>query len=283
MSNLTTRFVNYVRHAELNGFWISLYCKALYGFLGLKLIALSPVIEDVSRYAPFTFGSLKRYLLYAPLALARPDLNWFVYALALLIVVGLWVRTNYMTGFLIFWFSLSLSRLCLPVQNGSDVVLNLFLFLGIFMPGNPSLRSGWSDYQLIISRFVILVAMIQLSLIYFISGLDKLLSAGWRSGNAIDSIANLTFYFNPLVDIEMSSGLRMVLCWTVIAFELTFALLIWFRRARKTLIIIGVIFHLLIIALLGLVDFGLVMIVTYSIYFTITPATSNQQPATSNQ
>lgn len=276
MSNLTTRFVNYVRHAELNGFWISLYCKALYGFLGLKLIALSPVIEDVSRYAPFTFGSLKGYLLYAPLALARPDLNWFVYALALLIVVGLWVRTNYLTGFLIFWFSLSLSRLCLPVQNGSDVVLNLFLFLGIFMSGNPSLRSGWSDYQLIISRLVILVAMIQLSLIYFISGLDKLLSESWRSGNAIDSIANLTFYFNPLVDIEMSSGLRMVLCWTVIAFELTFALLIWFRRARKTLIIIGVIFHLLIIALLGLVDFGLVMIVTYSIYFTITPATSNQ-------
>ncbi len=117
-----------------------------------------------------------------------------------------------------------------------------------------------------ISNFVLLLCRIQLALIYLLSGFNKLTSEAWRSGDAIYSIANLEYLNNPALSFHFNESMAMVLAWGVILFELAFPVLIWFRRFRIPVLFLGVCFHIGIIFFLSLPDFGVVMILTYSLF-----------------
>jgi len=121
------------------------------------------------------------------------------------------------------------------------------------------------EVQLMLSNFSFLFCRVQLTLIYLQSGLDKLSSEVWRSGDAIFYITQLDFFFSPLLTINESSF--MILAWSTILFELSFALLIWVRKFRIALLTLGVVFHLGIAIFLSLPDFGIMMILTYSLFF----------------
>lgn len=246
---------------------VTFFIKCLYAFLLFKIIFLWPLTSDISAYKAFTYTSFLNYFLFAPLALTKINLDLFLYFFVVLIIASLVLRLNYFTGFLICWFSISLSRLFLSIINGSDLVLNLFLMISIVLPTYPKFkREEWVSVQNLISNTALLLAQIQLALIYLLSGYDKLLSPEWRSGAAIASINLLKFYNNPFLTINLNETLSWMLSWSVILFELAFALLIWFNYARKPLLIIGVLFHLVIGIYLGLFDFALVMVICYGVY-----------------
>lgn len=182
------------------------------------------------------------------------------------------VRINYISSILIFWFSLSLSKLIIGVANGSDLILNIFLFISIFLVTTPRFKSkALFEYQILVSNAALLLGQIQIALIYLLSGYDKLTSAAWRSGAAVHSITQLTFFQNPFVKLALSEWQCIILGWFIILFEIGFAFLIWFKKFRVPMLIMGVIFHLSIVFLLGLADFGIVMILCYAVFLPVTP------------
>lgn len=252
-----------------NNFWISFFCKSLYGFLILKILASWSTLLDIAIFAPYTFSSAYAYLLYAPLHILQISVACYLFCFLGMLLISLFVRTNYISAVLIFWFSVSLSRFMFPVLNGSDLVLNLYLLLSIALPTWPSFNSGGRGYQEAISSAAILFARITLCLIYFLSGYDKLINTDWRSGAAIHSIINLDYFFNPSFYFSGSTTLFMLIGWGVIIFELSFSFLVWFKQLRVLLLLAGTLFHLGIILLLGLPDFGLLMIICYYIFMPI--------------
>jgi hypothetical protein len=255
---------------------ITIFCKSLYTFLFLKIVFLWPLLSDGQRYFPYEFRSSLHHLVYAPIRLAQYDLTIFLVSILILLSLALLLKINYVTAALIFWFSFSLTRFAIPFTNGSDYVLNLFLLLSILLPIIPSFKSeALRDKQFIISNFVFLFCKIQLALIYVLSGFDKLTSPAWRSGDAVYSIANLDLFMNPHLSIPASKTLYLFLAWAIILFELAFPLLIWFKRFRIYALAAGVIFHLVIIFGLSLPDFGLVMILLYSLFI---PVRDKQKP-----
>lgn len=270
MNSVFNQFCNSLIHSEGSTFWIRFFRKALFGFLFLKIFLIWPVLEDVILYMPFKIDSFLKELAYAPLLLIHLNKNLFVISFALLLIAGIAFRHSYATSFLIFWFSFCLSKLTLPISNGVDSILNLFLFLIIFVevPRNNKffIDSGVLE---IISKAARVVAQLHLALIYFLSGYDKLLSEAWRSGAAIYSITHLTFFQNPNLIMELNRTECLILGWSVILFEIGFALLIWFKRLRPTLLVLGCIFHVSIILFLGLLDFGLIMIISYCLFLPI--------------
>lgn len=246
---------------------IALFCKALYAFLLFKILYLWPLVGDVLDYKPFTYNSNLGYLLFAPLVLTKINTELFLGGFALLLVASVIIRVNYISAFIICWFSISLSRLFLPIINGSDLVLNLFLIVAIALPLYPKLPFKNSDQiQKVTSNVALLFAQIQFALIYLLSGYDKLLSASWRSGAAIDSINNLTFFHNPFITFHLNEVVCIVLSWSVIVFEMGFGFLIWVKKFRIPLLVMGILFHLVIAVVLGLVDFALVMMICYGVY-----------------
>ncbi len=252
---------------ERGNFWITVFCKSLYVFLILKILMSWGVVQTIVQYYPYAPHSWWVNLFYAPLLLAQPHTELFLSCFLGILSISLFIRINYISAFLISWFSISLTRLTFPILNGSDLVLNLFLAIAIFMPVWPAAKhSGAKVFQEHISSIAIVFARIELALIYLISGYDKLISEAWHSGAAVYSIMNLDLYYNPIFKIDTNETGYSLMGWGVIIFELGFAFLIWFRKFRNVFLIGGIIFHLGIIVVLGLYDFGLMMIITYFVF-----------------
>lgn len=80
----------------------------------------------------------------------------------------------------------------------------------------------------------------------------------------------LTHYdplFNPAFsDLLKGKVTQLVMGWLTIGFELGFVVLVWFKRTRILVLCIGVIFHLVIIVMLTLPDFGVIMILSYLVF-----------------
>jgi hypothetical protein len=164
----------------------------------------------------------------------------------------------------VFWIACWFFRLELRISTGADLVLNLFLFLSIFLPVYPLVKSVvWREYQLIISNTAFLMIKIQLVMIYLLSGVDKLFSSSWRDGSAMYSILNLEFYTRYFLMGNLNEVLSLILAWLTILFELSFPVFIWFEKFRKTFLIFGLLFHAVIIFLLTIPDFGIVMLIGY--------------------
>ncbi|MCE7864022.1 MAG: hypothetical protein DYG99_10830 [Bacteroidetes bacterium CHB5] len=252
-----------------DSFWKIAFCKSLYSFLLLKIFYSWFLVKDLMVYAPVSPANNLSKLLFAPLLILPHYPNAFWICFVLLLVTALALRLNYITAFLIFWFSISYSRLLFPVLNGSDLVLNLFLMIGVLIPVSPSLKGQARDYQLYLSHYAVLLIRVELALIYFLSGFDKLITEAWRNGAAIFSAANLDFFINPVFNISLDKWQLVTIAWAVIVFELAFSVLIWFSVFRKYLLILGVLFHLGIVVFMGLVDFGLLMIISYTIFFPL--------------
>ncbi len=246
---------------------VALLSKSLYVYLIFKIIFLAPLMQEIIQYGTFEFHSFSRHIFFAPISIALFRYELFVGLFIMILSVSVFLKTNYLSGIIIFWFSISLSKLSSQVVNGSDLILNIFLFICIFTSRAPRCSSEKGIlFQNLISNSAILLAQIQLALIYLLSGYDKLMSKAWQNGDAIYSIINLTFFQNPFLKLEFSESLCVLLSWSIILFELAFAALVWTSRTRILALVIGVMFHLGIIFILGLVDFGVVMICCYSVF-----------------
>ncbi|MEP2668458.1 MAG: hypothetical protein ABJH04_05675 [Cyclobacteriaceae bacterium] len=260
---------SYFESSRKVGLWL---CKSLYLFLILKILFLWPILSDIIEFTSYKVGPGIRQLVFLPLVLTKSYFNeeWFLGLFIALLLVSLLIRTNYISGILIFWFSLSLSKLIFSVSNGSDLILNIFLFISIFVVTNPNFNSKkLLQFQIIISNAALLLGQIQIALIYFLSGYDKLTSLAWQTGAAMNSITNLTFFQNPFLSLELTEFQCILLCWLIILFELGFSFLIWFNKFRVPMLTLGVMFHLGIVLFLGLADFGIVMILCYTLFMPI--------------
>ena len=253
-----------------------LFFKALYLFVLIKLWVSWSTLELILEFVPERVYSLAGLVLHAPLLLLNYGVGVFVLAFSLIVITSLLVRLNYISAFLIFWFSVCLSKFLFPVLNGADLVLNLFLLIGLVIPTYPVIKwKSLQEYQKVISAFGILFIKIEIALIYFLSGYDKLITASWRNGNAIFSVANLDYFSNPNFSMQLSGLSALVVAWLVILFEISFAFFIWFKKFRNYWLIAGVLFHLAIIVYMGLLDFGLVMIISYLIFLPAKKLASN--------
>ena len=258
-------------HPNRNEKVIAVLPKSLYLYLIFKIAFIWPLLHDIVTYTPTQIGSGIRYLAFFPLAIAGSQVQLFLIVFALLLLLSLFIKTNYICGFFVFWFSLSFTKLIASVGNGSDLVLNIFLFICIFLSITPRFSSEKKfEYQVLISNAALLLGQIQLSLIYFLSGYDKLTSIAWQTGAAMHSITNLTFFQNPFLRLELSQQQSAALCWLIISFELGFSILIWFKKFRVPLLALGVLFHLGIVFFLGLADFGIIMILCYAVFLPFT-------------
>lgn len=131
-------------------------------------------LVDMATYLPHQFSSWHTYILYAPLLLLQINIKAYLICFLSLLIISVLVQSNNISAILIFWFSASLSRFMFPILNGSDIVLNLFLIIAIFLPAQPRLKPSGIVTQEIISSVALLFARITLCLIYFLSGYDLL-------------------------------------------------------------------------------------------------------------
>ena len=122
----------------------------------------------------------------------------------------------------------------------------------------PSLVSGLS----------IALLRLQVPIIYFVSGLGKILSPGWKSPDILKRIFLNSAYPKSLFDSLFvgTESIQPYLAWGIQIFLLSFPLLLIFKKSRKWAFLGGVLFHILIAWKIEIYFFSLYMTCLYLIY-----------------
>lgn len=174
----------------------------------------------------------------------------------------------------IFLFScltilLSLIALSIRAVYGLDGAhqMLIVIFGALFLGGIGSENS-------VTRIFSVWFIALQVGMSYLISGVNKLFSSVWRSGDALIGVFGTRTYGHPAAYtlIRTRPPLARTLCWTVIIFECGFCLVfavplifaLWILAA-------GAIFHISTAILMGLNGFFFAFVATYPcIVFCVT-------------
>lgn len=108
---------------------------------------------------------------------------------------------------------------------------------------------------------------IQVVFSYFVAGVAKLMSAQWRSGDALASIAATRTYRSRIM-LSAPKVVRLTIAWIVIGFEVLFPLGLLSQELCSSLLAIGLIFHIGTAWVMGLNLFLLVFPGSYFVVYS---------------
>jgi hypothetical protein len=131
-------------------------------------------------------------------------------------------------------------------------------------PGNPSpsrLRLA-SESPSITANIAMRLMQLHLSIIYLFSGLGKVMGETWWDGAAMWlAVANYEYQSIDLTWLAAWPAVLSLFAHVTVAWELTYPALVWPRLTRPLVVAMSIPIHLGIALFLGMMTFGLAMII----------------------
>jgi antimicrobial peptide system SdpB family protein len=216
---------------------------------------------------------LVRLSLFSILSGGRLELARWLGIVILLVVASGW-RPR-LTGLLHWWVTCSFAASCVVVDGGDQVAANLTLLLLPVTLTDPR-RFHWASpaavagrgqsIAALLARSALLVARIQVGVIYLVAWVSKIAVEEWTNGTALyywflHPVFGVSDWRQTLLLPLLTRPVTVVLLtWGAIALEaLLFMGLLIDRRHRPALLVAGVLFHTGIALVHGLITFGLAM------------------------
>jgi len=150
-------------------------------------------------------------------------------------------------------------------MNAGYVFMMLLMFFCIPY-SSKAIKPFWS----FLSRLSLLGAGIQVGLIYFYTALYKLTSWQWLSGEAIYQTFVSDWFSNETIRgiaHVMPYFISVIVAYIIMLFQLTFPIIINWKKTRKYAVIVGISIHLYIGIFMHMWDFALAMMVPYVLFF----------------
>ena len=186
-----------------------------------------------------------------------------------LAALGFFKLRIYLTDFLIWFIVINIHNRIYPALTGGDYLLNQLLFFNIFISGKYILKNDWKNQiKKCLHNLGVFAIMTQICLVYFFSALAKLHDENWLNGTAVLMTSQVDHFSLPIISNNAArfTFLLVFLNYLVLFYQVLFPIVIWIKKIKKTFIVIGILMHLYIAFVMGLVSFGLIMILPY-IYF----------------
>lgn len=236
--------------------------------------------EAVSSNNPISnFGlreiNLFRILGYENLFVAK------VVSIVILLAVIIGWRPR-ITGILHWWVSLSFASASSTIDGG-DTVASIISFF--FIPLCLADRREWhwsksindidNPYLVLFLWSLLFIIRLQISVIYLHAGIEKLQIEEWRNGTCTyywftNNIYGAANWLQPFVKLIMAKSVVVVfITWGTIVFEIILGMAIIMDRKQinwKLLLLLGVVFHLGILLVFGLISFFMSMTSCLVIY-----------------
>lgn len=162
------------------------------------------------------------------------------------------------------------------LDGGDNVIWILLPFMSFidsysFSKGYDNLINKISvkfkSYSIIMSKYFSFAIIIQLCIIYFFASLHKLQGEVWLNGTALYYVLKSEDFNASFINnlIAQSTYLVAFLTWITIIFQFAFPFLIWNKKTKLKIILIGIFFHIGIFILLRVDNFSFIMIGVYAI------------------
>ena len=219
---------------------------------------------------PYPIKGLKdlAFLLYgsqsASLAL------YFIIPVIILAAVNLiYSKLYFITDFILWFLIINLHNKIYASLSGGDYLLNQFLLFNCVLSSyfaKPA--NGRFPVKILLHNFGVVAIMAQVVLVYALSALAKLNDHNWLSGNAVWLVSQTGHFSLPLLAAlsKSTAPLFIFLNYCVLLYQCTFPFLVWLKRIKKPFVIAGILMHVYIALAMGLVSFGLIMLIAY-VYF----------------
>ncbi len=198
---------------------------------------------------------------------------WVFLTCALLLTAGLWTRFSSIAVFLCLT---SIHQRNLLILHGGDVFLRIAGFFLIFAPAGAALsldrlirvrrglggaeikpRAPWAQRMI----------QIELSLLYLTSFWWKMKGHTWLDGTALYYVTHLHSIARfPLPHWIQSATVLKIGSWFTLALEFSLGILIWSRRFRYPVLLLGLLFHLSIEYALNLPMFSWDVLTAYVLF-----------------
>jgi hypothetical protein len=194
-----------------------------------------------------------------------------------LIFYGFGVGKHF-TALLVFLFIEILQRMNGYILNGGDNILKFMALYMVFCNSYQyfsmyKLNFVKPFYQKISNLFTnlgVISIISHLSIIYFISGINKLHSDVWFNGVAVYYTMSLERFmgtsFNPML---VKNGYLVTLAtYFTLFWELSFIFVVWNKKVRPYFLLLGVFMHLGIYTFMMIYGFQIIYIMLYGFFFT---------------
>lgn len=201
--------------------------------------------------------------------------HWTCFGVAVLMSAGVCSR---LTTILCFLITISYSQR-VPVANfGLDQILGLLCLYSAIGPSGAALsidslwrarRSRNAGRQVDVvplssCRMTLRLIQIHLCIIYFWAGFAKLKGDSWWTGEAMwQVLANQEYQTIDLTWLAWIPWAPYLIAHVTVAWEVFFCVLIWNKKLRPIMLVVGTGMHFGIGAFLGMWTFGLVMTYAY--------------------
>ncbi|HXD93167.1 MAG TPA: HTTM domain-containing protein [Bacteroidia bacterium] len=207
--------------------------------------------------------------------LEKPNMaaNWkfFVGGQILSIIACLFLPYKRLSTILVYFFTMSLYYKTIPIQNGGFNLLVIVLFLLIFMDENADAvkHSVLKTINITVSNFAVWAARFQIIILYIVASYFKLFSQTWLNGTAFYYVLYNDTYSLPFIKNLLISNSFFIhaITWFALIFQLLFPVLVWFKKIKPFILFLGILFHLMIIFVMGITDFGIIMIIMYLLFY----------------
>jgi hypothetical protein len=198
---------------------------------------------------------------------------WIFLCFAVLLTVGLLTRISSVAVFLCL---VSMQQRNLFLLHGGDTFLRVAGFFLMFAPAGAALsvdrliriRRGREGEELAPSLpWAQRMIQFELALMYFVSFLWKLKGNTWLEGTALYYVVHLHSIARfPIPGWIEHPAILKIGSWFALLLEFSLGVLIWFRRLRYPLLLMGLVFHLCIEYALNLPMFEWDVLTAYVLF-----------------
>ncbi|MBL4625496.1 MAG: HTTM domain-containing protein [Flavobacteriales bacterium] len=199
-----------------------------------------------------------------------PYYLYFFFGLFISIAIGIWKPFVRISGPFIYFFAFNLFNRSEYISNGSVTVSCLLLIYLILMSEDRnSFKNEKFEYtNKLLTNATFLIAQLQICTVYLTAGLYKLSGEQWLNGSAFYYTLNFEYLSHKLIANQFfkSDFLLYASNYCALAYQVFFSFLVWIKPIKKWLLLAGFMLHIGIIVINGLVDFGLIMMVSYSLF-----------------
>ncbi|MDP3567305.1 HTTM domain-containing protein [Sediminibacterium sp.] len=218
---------------------------------------------------PYSLGTMKNiaFLLYN-----NSSTNagyFFIIGLLGFLTLSYFIRKiPFLLEFIIWILVLNIQNKIYPTLTGGDYLLNQFLFFNCFLSKSNITNLTWENaLSKCFHNFGVTAIIIQINLVYLIAAIAKLNSSDWLNGVAIIKLNYVDYYNLFSNSISTNNFVDYFINYLVLFYQLFFPVIFWINKIKVPFLILGILIHLYIALIMGLVGFGLIMIIAYVFFW----------------
>lgn len=203
---------------------------------------------------------------------------YFICSFMIFAVLFIFGIGKHFTAAILFLHLLLFQRLNGLILNGGDNLLILVFFYLVFCDSYQYLslkkltfkNKVWADLSKMITNLGILSVKVHLCLVYLVSGMHKMHADYWFKGIAVYYTLSLERFMGTSWNKHLvQNGVFVTLStYAVLFWELFFPVLIWVKKCRIPLLLMGIGMHAGIYIFMMIHDFEILFIMIYGFFFT---------------